>query len=150
LFGKLALAGLTLAASMGVAIAAPAGQAVTLYEGGPILTMVGDSPRYAEALAVRNGRILAVGDRSAVVKAAGKNARHVDLAGRTLLPGFIDSHGHVTSVGQAAGFASCLVSDFDGALFSSGWKDALWDRYITGAPPRQRRSVERYSIVKRA
>ena len=44
----------------------------------------------------------------------------------------------------------CLVPVFDGAYFSRGWKEALWDRYYTGAPQRQRRSVERYNIVKRA
>src|SRR4051794_36830647 len=44
----------------------------------------------------------------------------------------------------------CLIPEFDGALFSPAWKDALWARYCTGAPARQRRSVERYSIVKRA
>jgi transposase len=43
----------------------------------------------------------------------------------------------------------CLVPAFDGAYFSREWKEALWDRYFTGAPQRQRRSVERYSIVKR-
>ena len=44
----------------------------------------------------------------------------------------------------------CLVPTFDGALSMSEWKDALWDRFYTGAPARQRRSVERYNIVKRA
>jgi hypothetical protein len=34
--------------------------------------------------------------------------------------------------------------------FSRAWKEALWDRFYTGAPQRQRRSVERYNIVKRA
>ena len=41
---------------------------------------------------------------------------------------------------------SCLIPGFDGALFSLEWKDALWARFCTGAPPRQRRCVERYSI----
>jgi hypothetical protein len=45
---------------------------------------------------------------------------------------------------------SCLIPGFDGALFSGEWKDALWDRFSTAAPRRQRRSVERYNIVKRA
>src|ERR1700733_5811075 len=45
---------------------------------------------------------------------------------------------------------SCFVPDFDGAFLSSDSKDALWDRFYTGAPQRQRRSVERYNIVKRA
>jgi hypothetical protein len=44
----------------------------------------------------------------------------------------------------------CLIPDFNGAIFSYEWKEALWSRFYTGAPPRQRRSVERYSIVKRA
>ena len=47
-------------------------------------------------------------------------------------------------------FARCFVPDFDGAFLSSDSKDALWDRFYTGAPQRQRRSVERYNIVKRA
>ena len=44
----------------------------------------------------------------------------------------------------------CLVPAFDGVMFSLQWKDALWDRFCTGAPARQRQSVEQYSIVKRA
>ena len=44
----------------------------------------------------------------------------------------------------------CLVPAFDGAYFSEREKEALWDRFYTGAPQRQRRSVERYNIVKRA
>jgi len=40
-----------------------------------------------------------------------------------------------------------LIPEFDGALFTAEWKDALWDRFTMGAPRRQRRSVERYSIV---
>jgi 3-oxoacyl-[acyl-carrier protein] reductase len=46
--------------------------------------------------------------------------------------------------------ARCFIPDFDGAFLSSDSKDALWDKFFTGAPQRQRRSVERYNIVKRA
>jgi transposase len=46
--------------------------------------------------------------------------------------------------------SSCLFPAFDGAYFSEREKVALWDRFYTGAPQRQRRSVERYNIVKRA
>jgi hypothetical protein len=45
---------------------------------------------------------------------------------------------------------SCLIPVFDGAIFSQAWRDSLWDKFYTGAPARQRWSVERYSIVKRA
>jgi hypothetical protein len=43
-----------------------------------------------------------------------------------------------------------LIPGFDGAVFSHERKDALWVRFTTAAPRRQRQSVERYSIVKRA
>jgi predicted amidohydrolase YtcJ len=69
--------------------------AVTVYSGGDILTMAGAEPAYAEALAVRDGKILAVGTRDEVAKAAGASAAQVDLAGKTLLPGFIDGHSHL-------------------------------------------------------
>jgi hypothetical protein len=42
----------------------------------------------------------------------------------------------------------CLIPDFDAAVFSLEWKDALWARFFTGAPQRQRQCVERYNIVK--
>ncbi|MBS0380788.1 MAG: IS630 family transposase [Proteobacteria bacterium] len=44
----------------------------------------------------------------------------------------------------------CLIPWFDGAFLSCEWKEALWDRFSTAAPRRQRRSVARSSIVKRA
>jgi predicted amidohydrolase YtcJ len=76
-----------------------------IYSGGPVITMAGDAPETAEAIAVKDGRILAVGTVAVVTKAAGRKAQRIDLKGRTLLPGFIDAHGHVSSVGQSAGLA---------------------------------------------
>ncbi|MFN5697061.1 MAG: amidohydrolase family protein, partial [Cyanobacteriota bacterium] len=69
--------------------------AATLYSGGSILTMVGPAPRYAEALVERGGRISYVGPLAGAIRVAGSGARRVDLAGRALLPGFIDAHGHL-------------------------------------------------------
>ena len=74
---------------------APATNGVTVYSGGDILTMAGAETAYAEALAVRDGKILAVGTRAEVAKAAGAGATQVDLAGKTLVPGFIDGHSHL-------------------------------------------------------
>jgi predicted amidohydrolase YtcJ len=67
----------------------------TVYSGGEILTMAGDQPAYAEALVEKGGRILQVGPLAEALRLAGPGARRVDLAGRTLLPGFIDAHGHL-------------------------------------------------------
>ena len=74
----------------------PAEVADVIFRGGPILTMEGGAPVYAEALAVRDGRILRVGDEAAVrgLAAAGTEVR--DLGGAALLPGFVDSHSHFT------------------------------------------------------
>jgi predicted amidohydrolase YtcJ len=76
----------------GAALAAPA---QTIYVGGDILTMKGPAPVYAEALAVRDGKIAAVGRRAAVMALKGPGTEVVDLKGATLMPGFIDAHGHV-------------------------------------------------------
>ena len=42
----------------------------------------------------------------------------------------------------------CLIREFDGAVFSLEWKEALWARFFTGAPPRLRQSVEQYKIER--
>src|SRR5262249_16777644 len=42
--------------------------------------------------------------------------------------------------------SKCLIPGFDGALFSPAWRDALWAKFFTAAPRRQRQSVERYSV----
>ena len=68
-----------------------------LFTNGTIRTMERDRPA-AHALLVRNGRIAAVGDRTAVEEQAGVDVRRVDLAGRALLPAFLDAHSHFTAV----------------------------------------------------
>jgi predicted amidohydrolase YtcJ len=77
------------------ALKPPAAPVATVYSGGDILTLAGEKPEYAEAIVVRNGRITFVGARSGALAAAGPGAKTVDLAGRTLLPGFIDGHSHL-------------------------------------------------------
>jgi predicted amidohydrolase YtcJ len=49
---------------------------------------------YAEAVAIRAGKIVAVGNLPEVLKAVSPSAERVDLGGNSLLPGFIDSHSH--------------------------------------------------------
>jgi len=66
----------------------------TIYAGGDILTMVGDQPAYAEALAVKDGKILSAGAKADVLKSKGAATKVIDLGGRTLLPGFIEGHSH--------------------------------------------------------
>lgn len=64
-----------------------------VYTGGPIFTM-NDQNAIVEAVAVLNGKIMAVGRKADVLTAAGEHARVIDLEGRPLLPGFIEGHSH--------------------------------------------------------
>ena len=84
----------------GVPAAVAAGTADVVYVGGDILTMRGPTAEYAESLAVKDGTILFVGSRADGEKLAGPDTRVIDLGGRTLLPGFIDTHGHCVYFGK--------------------------------------------------
>jgi predicted amidohydrolase YtcJ len=71
-----------------------AGQAADTIYVGDIVT-VNDAQPTAEALAVKDGRVVAVGARSDVESAhKGATTTIVDLAGKTLLPAFLDAHSH--------------------------------------------------------
>ncbi|MDC9005574.1 amidohydrolase [Mycobacterium marinum] len=70
------------------------GDADAIYTNGDIVTVDDEQP-IAEAVAVKDGRIVAVGAHDDVVREhLGPHTRRVDLAGNTLLPGFIDPHSH--------------------------------------------------------
>ena len=68
-----------------------------IFRGGKIITMDPANSR-AEALAVRNGRIVSVGGADMVNAMQGSGTRIVDLDGRTLMPGMIDPHAHSWAV----------------------------------------------------
>ena len=85
-------------AAPGAALSAPAAPAETLYTGGTILTMAGPEPATVEALAVRQGRIVYSGPLATAPR--GTRTRVVNLNGKTLLPGFIDTHGHFIYFGK--------------------------------------------------
>lgn len=72
----------------------------TIYFNGEIITMEGDSAVYAEALVEKAGKILFVGDKASALREAGSKSVQVDLAGKTLVPGFIDAHGHMVYHGK--------------------------------------------------
>ncbi len=67
----------------------------TLLVNARVLTMDRARPT-AEAVEVRDGRIHAVGDTAALSAARRREARVVDMGGRTVLPGFVDAHTHWT------------------------------------------------------
>jgi len=109
------LAALIVTASVGAAGCAGARgeSADAIWHGGPILTMAGDEPAYAEAVAIRDGRILFVGPQQEALELQGANTVVHDLEGRAMLPGFLDAHGHLKNVGFQA-LAADLLPPPDG------------------------------------
>jgi predicted amidohydrolase YtcJ len=78
-----------------------------IYHNGTILTMDDEQPT-AEAVAVKDGKIVAVGAKDDVLKTAGEETARIDLGGKTMLPGFFDSHGHAYGIGLQASTANLL------------------------------------------
>ncbi|MDQ3045092.1 MAG: amidohydrolase family protein, partial [Chloroflexota bacterium] len=72
---------------------------LVLYNG-RILTMNKARPE-ANAVAIRAGRVVAVGNESDVRVEAGRSVTAIDLRGRTATPGLIDAHAHPMSIGAA-------------------------------------------------
>jgi predicted amidohydrolase YtcJ len=70
-----------------------------LYVNGRVLTCDPLLPS-ATAVAVSDGRILAVGEEAAARSAVGPEATTVDLGGRTMVPGFIDAHNHMACTAE--------------------------------------------------
>lgn len=69
-----------------------------LISGGTIYTMEEASPQ-AEAVVVKDGKILFAGALTEAKKYTDDKTKHLDLKGKTLTPGFIESHGHIMDVG---------------------------------------------------
>ena len=123
----------------------------TVFSGGPILTMDAAAPR-AAAVAVRGGRIVAVGSVDEVEQFTDSRCERVDLDGRALLPGLIDPHMHSALV-QLADWADVspmttpTADDVFAALrraepTSTGWVLAQqFDPSITQGHPKLDRGV---------
>jgi predicted amidohydrolase YtcJ len=67
-----------------------------IFHSGKIVT-VDSQFRTLQALAIRDGRIVAVGTNDAIAKLAGPGTQRIDLGGKTVMPGLIDSHVHAPS-----------------------------------------------------
>ncbi|MBM4033904.1 MAG: amidohydrolase [Planctomycetes bacterium] len=85
---------LSLCLSLGLlAVVAAAEQADLVVHNGKVVTVDAEF-RIAQALAVKGERIVAVGSDAEVIKLAGPATQRIDLQGKTVLPGLIDSHSH--------------------------------------------------------
>lgn len=138
----LAIAGLAAACSKQEPPAASAAAAEIVFKNGHIYTVDPASPT-ATWLAVRDGKIAALGSDEATSTLIGPDTRVIDLQGRLLLPAFHDAHTHPVWGGLShAGcnlyegnspedyqkiVAKCAADEpGDGWIYGSGWKDGLF------------------------
>ena len=112
-----------------------------LIHGGPIHTGVEAKPT-AEAVLVRDDRILFVGDLKTAKAKAAKGVRDIDLKGGAAYPGFVDAHAHLTGIGlreltlnldQTRSLAELVATvkayaaaPPEGAIYGRGWIETHW------------------------
>jgi predicted amidohydrolase YtcJ len=75
-------------------------QAELILANGKIVTMDAENPT-VEAVAVTEGKIISLGTTADIVMMAAADARIIDLDGRTVVPGLIESHAHLSGIGEA-------------------------------------------------
>lgn len=114
---------------------------------GKIIT-VDDAKPEAQALAVRGDVIVAVGSHKEIKPYISKTTKVIDLQGNLAIPGFIDSHGHFTSLGQSKMVLNLKkAKDWDGIvamveeavkkakpgqwILGEGWHQEKWDKVPT-------------------
>ena len=111
---------------------------------GNIVTVDDDNPS-AQAIAVRDGHIVAVGSDADIEGYVGAGTEVIDLEGKTAIPGFIEGHAHFTGVGMSTlqlnlmevtnwdeivAMVEAAVADAEpGQLIQGrGWHQEKWDR----------------------
>src|SRR5579884_2353458 len=120
------LAGALAAFSLGV-LPARAAEAELILKNGRVWTGDPTDP-WAEAIAIRHNRIIAVGNNTDVAALGGRDARVIDLAGRLTLPGFNDAHVHFVN-----GSLRMLQPDLTGACTVAELQRRIRD-YATAHP----------------
>ncbi|MEM1403414.1 MAG: amidohydrolase [Pseudomonadota bacterium] len=104
-----------------------------IFHGGPIITLDADD-QIAQAIAVEDGRIVAVGDFKSISALATDETDHIDLEGKPLLPGFVDSHSHAGFLGLQAMAANLLPAP-DGRGNSVAAIQEILQAYIASEAP---------------
>ncbi len=126
--------------------AAPVAEPDLILRNGAIY-LVEPAGRWAQALAVRDGRIVAIGSDAEIDPLRGSATRVVDLAGRMAMPGIIDNHVHVGAASIELMFYTCNFSAYstfdeviaavakcaqgkgpDDWIVGQNWSSALYDR----------------------
>ncbi len=112
----------------------------TIYFNGNVITLDSDE-LVAEAIAIKDGKILAVGDSTDIISMSGEITRKVNLNGKTLVPGFIDAHSHLSGVAVQVGTANLLPPPDGPGQNIAALQQALRDFMATSA------MVKEHSVV---
>lgn len=113
----------------------------SIYLGGTIIT-INDAQPSVEAIAVKDGKIVAVGTRAEVGDTyKGATTQVIDLAGKTLVPGFVDGHSHFSEVGMQTVLANLLPPPDGGIKNITELQQAMRD-FIATSPV-----VKKYGIA---
>jgi len=95
--------GLIAVVATGITVTTQTGPVVApadlVLRGGRIVTLDAQTPE-AQAIASRNGAIVAMGTDAAIARYIGPATQVIDLAGQFAMPGFIEGHGHFTGIGE--------------------------------------------------
>lgn len=119
-----------------------------ILRGGNVITLDDDFGNVS-ALAVAEGKILAVGTDADVAGFRDASTKIIELEGRTVVPGFIEGHGHFTGIGQASqvldlravesweGIVSMVESAVAEAapgewILGRGWHQEKWKKVPAG------------------
>ena len=96
------IAGILGLLAFGCAEKPPLVSADSIYFNGNVITL-DSTESVAEAIAIKKGKILAVGRSTVVIQMSDENTRKIDLQGKSIVPGFVDAHSHLSG----CGYSSC-------------------------------------------
>lgn len=125
-----------------------------LYNG-QVLTLDGKNS-IKQAVAVKNGRITAVGSNDYITSFGGNTTELIDLGGRTLVPGFIDSHVHLVQTGlntlgidlKEARSISDVLDIIAGGVKEYDPKELVWGTGLEELKLKEKRFPTRYELDK--
>ncbi|MBI4478915.1 MAG: amidohydrolase family protein [Acidobacteria bacterium] len=113
----------------------------TILHNGKILT-ADDAFSIAQAVAIRDGRFIAVGDSARILRMEGPQTQLIDLQGRTVTPGLIDTHFHLHNYafnryvnGEIDVYPAVLIHDLEGSETKESFLRALRKKALE-TPPR--------------
>lgn len=95
----------------------------TVLYNGKVLT-ADDNFTIAEAVAVRDGKILAVGKSDRILQMAGPKTRRMDLKGKTLMPGIVDLHEHPFTEGMMYAWHTKWIPEIPMREYGEEWINA--------------------------